>query len=66
MPAFEYQAIDAKGRRSKGVLEADNARQARQLLRDQKLTPLNLELASRQEKLLASGKKMVPIRHQSQ
>ncbi|KKL01749.1 type II secretion system protein GspF [Rheinheimera mesophila] len=57
MPAFEYQAIDAKGRRSKGVLEADNARQARQLLRDQKLTPLNLELASRQEKLLASGKK---------
>ena len=57
MPAFEYQAMDAKGRRSKGVLEADNARQARQLLREQKLTPLSLELASRQEKLLASGKK---------
>jgi general secretion pathway protein F len=55
--AFEYQALDAKGRRSKGVLEADNARQARQLLREQKLTPLSLELASRQEKLLASGKK---------
>ena len=57
MAAFEYQALDAKGRRSKGVLEADNARQARQLLREQKLTPLSLELASRQEKLLASGKK---------
>jgi len=55
--AFEYQALDSKGRKSKGVLEADNARHARQLLRDQKLTPLSLELASQQEKMLASGKK---------
>jgi len=55
--AFEYQALDSKGRKSKGVLEADNARHARQLLRDQKLTPLSLELASQQEKILASGKK---------
>ena len=57
MAAFEYQALDSKGRKSKGVLEADNARHARQLLRDQKLTPLSLELASQQEKILASGKK---------
>ncbi len=57
MAAFEYQALDSKGRKSKGVLEADNARHARQLLRDQKLTPLSLELASQQEKMLASGKK---------
>jgi len=55
--AFEYQALDAKGRKSKGVMEADNARHARQLLREQKLTPLSLELASQQEKMLASGKK---------
>jgi len=55
--AFEYQALDSKGRTSKGVLEADNARHARQLLRDQKLTPLSLDLASQQEKMLASGKK---------
>lgn len=57
MAAFEYQALDSKGRTSKGVLEADNARHARQLLRDQKLTPLSLDLASQQEKMLASGKK---------
>ncbi|RVU39888.1 type II secretion system protein GspF [Rheinheimera riviphila] len=57
MAAFEYQALDNKGRKSKGVLEADNARHARQLLRDQKLTPLSLDLASQQEKMLASGKK---------
>ncbi len=57
MAAFEYQALDNKGRKSKGVLEADNARHARQLLREQKLTPLSLDLASQQEKMLASGKK---------
>ena len=45
MAAFEYQALDARGRKSKGVMEADNARHARQLLREQKLTPLSLELA---------------------
>ena len=56
MAAFEYQALDGKGRKSKGVLEADNARHARQLLREQKLTPLSLELASEQEKMLASGR----------
>lgn len=56
MPAFEFQALDARGKSNKGVLEADNARHARALLRDQKLTPVSVELASQQEKLLASGK----------
>jgi general secretion pathway protein F len=34
MPAFEYIALDAKGKQEKGILEADTARQLRQLLRD--------------------------------
>ena len=34
MPAFEYIALDADGKQKKGILEADTARQLRQLLRD--------------------------------
>lgn len=56
MAAFEYQALDGRGRKSKGVLEADNARQARQLLRERKLTPLVVESASRQEKAISASK----------
>ncbi len=56
MAAFEFQALDSNGKKSKGVLEADNARHARQILRERKLTPLAVDVASQQEKLLASGK----------
>ncbi|PKM44849.1 MAG: type II secretion system protein GspF [Gammaproteobacteria bacterium HGW-Gammaproteobacteria-1] len=43
MGAFEYQALDATGRTRKGVLEGDTARQVRQSLREQGLTPLAVE-----------------------
>jgi general secretion pathway protein F len=43
MPAFEYVALDKVGRTRKGVLEGDTARQIRQQLREQGLTPLSLE-----------------------
>ena len=45
MAAFEYSALDAGGRRRKGVLEADSTRQIRQLLRDQGLAPLSVSAA---------------------
>jgi general secretion pathway protein F len=54
MAAFEFQALDSQGKKNKGVLEADNARHARQILRERKLTPLTVELASQQEKRLAT------------
>lgn len=59
MAAFSYQALDAQGKKVKGVLEADNARQARQLLREQKLTPLTLEAAADKEKRLTSAPKLL-------
>lgn len=45
MAAFEYIALDSAGRQRKGVLEADSARQARQQLREQKLSPLEVQPA---------------------
>lgn len=42
MAAFEYVALDPRGREKTGVLEADTARLARQLLRQQSLTPLEV------------------------
>lgn len=46
MPAFEYQALDAAGRRLTGVVEADSARAARGDLRDRGLAPLAVEAAA--------------------
>ena len=42
MSAFEYIALDKKGRTQKGVLEGDTPRQIRQQLREQSLTPLSI------------------------
>jgi general secretion pathway protein F len=43
MAAFSYRALDAAGIESAGNLEADNARQARALLRERGLFPTALE-----------------------
>ena len=42
MPAFQYQALDAKGRTAQGLLESDSERQVRQTLRQQGLIPLSV------------------------
>jgi general secretion pathway protein F len=44
MPGFRYQAYNVEGKLHKGVLEADSARQARSLLRDQGLTPYRVDV----------------------
>ncbi|MCI4643221.1 MAG: type II secretion system inner membrane protein GspF, partial [Hyphomonadaceae bacterium] len=42
MAAFEYQALDASGRKLRGVISADSQKAARRELRKQALTPLKL------------------------
>ena len=56
MAAFEYLALDERGREKKGVLEADTARLARQLLRQQSLTPLEVSETSGRDRT-KSGRK---------
>lgn len=46
MPAFEYSALDAGGRRTRGVLQADTARAARTQLRERGLNPLSVDEAA--------------------
>lgn len=42
MSAFEYVALDKKGREKKGIVEGDSARLVRQKLREQELVPLTV------------------------
>ncbi|RMH22511.1 MAG: type II secretion system protein GspF [Gammaproteobacteria bacterium] len=43
MSAFEFTALDDQGRKQRGVLEGDTARQIRQILRDRHWSPLSVE-----------------------
>lgn len=46
MAAFEYTAIDARGRHNKGIEEGDSSRQVRQTLRDRGLAPTSVVRAA--------------------
>ncbi|CUA86517.1 type II secretion system inner membrane protein GspF [Pseudidiomarina woesei] len=45
MAAYAFQALNASGRKTKGVIEADTERQVRAQLREQGLIPVSVELA---------------------
>src|SRR6516225_11590518 len=42
MPAFKYEALDANGKSSNGIVEAESAKAARTHLRGLQLVPLGL------------------------
>lgn len=48
MAAFEYSALNARGKQEKGLIEAETARQARALLRERGLTPMELKEVAEQ------------------
>ncbi|BES71297.1 GspF family T2SS innner membrane protein variant XcpS [Marinobacter nanhaiticus D15-8W] len=49
MPAYNYKALDVRGKQKHGVLEADSPRAVRQQLRERRLTPLSVETARDKE-----------------
>lgn len=49
MGAFEYTAVDASGRETRGVIEGDTPRQVRQLLRERRLLPLSVAEVAQKE-----------------
>ncbi|WP_144392280.1 type II secretion system inner membrane protein GspF [Pleionea sediminis] len=56
MAAFEYKALDAKGRQKKGILEGDTPRQIRANLRDKGLVPLSVEAVTEKHRKQQSKK----------
>lgn len=55
MAAFEYLALDGRGREQKGLIEADSPRQARQLLREKQWSPLEVKQARAREETGGGG-----------
>ncbi|MDX2347033.1 MAG: type II secretion system inner membrane protein GspF [Legionella sp.] len=50
MSAYQYHALKSSGSASKGMIEADSARHARQLLREQGLMPTAVSLVKKKQK----------------
>ena len=57
MAGFEYQALDARGRAVKGVIDGDAERQVRGLLRERGLTPLAVNPIHEQPTAGAPGRR---------
>lgn len=61
MAAFEYSALNARGKQEKGLIEAETARQARQLLRERTLTPLELREVAERRGMRTSGSEVTTV-----
>ncbi|WP_372810388.1 type II secretion system inner membrane protein GspF [Litorivivens sp.] len=55
MPAFDYVALDANGKRQRGILEADSDRLARQQLREKQLIPVEVSESRKKQTGKAEG-----------
>lgn len=49
MPAYQYAALDDRGKTCKGLLEGDTPRQVRQILRERRLVPIEVNEVSGRE-----------------
>ena len=49
MGAFEFVALDQKGKESKGLLEGDTAKHVRQILRERQLLPISVNEVAKKE-----------------
>jgi len=55
MPAFEYEALDARGKKSKGLITADSELAARRELRGRSMAPLSVRSADGRRAAAATG-----------
>ncbi|MFZ0488473.1 MAG: type II secretion system F family protein, partial [Arenicellales bacterium] len=55
MGAYEYQALDPRGRTRKGVSQGDSARHVRALLREQGLVPLSVTGVQEERTRIGAG-----------
>ena len=55
MPAFEYEALDARGKKSKGLITADSELAARRELRGRSMAPLSVRSTDGRRAAAATG-----------
>ena len=55
MAAYEYKALDGKGKNKKGIVEADSVKQVRHQLREKGLIPLDVKVTAQKEKNQKGG-----------
>ena len=55
MAAFEYKALDARGKNKKGIIEGDTIKQVRQQLREKGMVPIEVNPAAQKENKKGGG-----------